>query len=185
MSTTSTSSLTAPSPWRSASISRRRVGSARTWNTSGMATYYYRDICLVNDMSGGDRCQPAQLGQHLRQLCRRLVGVVATHVDHLLGDPHLEVLGRLLADLVPALAVPEELERAPDLRGIAADGAARLLELADHVIDGLVVAAGDVPHVAVARDEAQRGLARRADPERRGGRVPAPWGCGRRPFTFG
>src|SRR3989442_4772216 len=141
-----------------------------------MPTYYYRDICLVNDMSGGDRCQPAQLGQHLRQLGRRLVGVVATHVDHLLGDPHLEVLGRLLADLVPALAVPEELERAPDLRGIAADGAARLLELADHVLDGLVVAAGDVPHVAVARDEAQRGLARRADPERRGWALLRAWG---------
>src|SRR5437016_11794630 len=98
MSTTSTSSLTDRSPWRSALISRRRVGSARTWNTSGMATYYYRDICLVNDISGGDRCQPAQLDQHLLQFGRRLCGVVATHVDNLLANLDLEVLRRLLAD---------------------------------------------------------------------------------------
>src|ERR1700730_13427598 len=50
MSTTSTSSPTERSPFRSASTRRRRVGSARIWNTSGMATYYSSDICFVNDM---------------------------------------------------------------------------------------------------------------------------------------
>src|SRR5713101_8622154 len=50
MSTTWTSSLTERSPSRSASTMRRRVGSARIWNTSGMATYYYSDICLINNM---------------------------------------------------------------------------------------------------------------------------------------
>src|SRR2546429_559538 len=168
MSTSSTSSLTERSPWRSASISRRRVGSARTWNTSGIPTYYCSVICLVNDMSGGgDWLKAAQLGQHLGQPGRRSVRGVAPHVDDLLGDAHLQVLARLLEHLVPVLAVPEELMRAPDLRGIAPDGAARVLEFADDVLDGLVVAAGDVPDVRVARDQAQRGLARGADPERR------------------
>src|ERR1700682_695641 len=51
MSTASTSSLTERSPPRSASTSRRRVGSARIWNMSGMATYYPSDICFVNDIS--------------------------------------------------------------------------------------------------------------------------------------
>src|SRR6266567_1057459 len=133
MSTNSTSSLTERSPWRSASISRRRVGSARTWNTSGIPTYYCSIICLVNDMSGGgDWLEAAQLGQHLG----------------------------------PILAVPEELKRAPDLRGIAPDGAARVLKFADDVPHGLVVAAGDVPDVGMPRDQTQRGLARRPDPER-------------------
>src|SRR2546429_8348281 len=113
MSTSSTSSLTERSPWRSASISRRRVGSARTWNTSGTPTYYCSVICLVNDMSGGDWLEAAQLGQHLGQPGRRSVRVVAAHIDHLLRDPDLEVLARLLEHLVPILAVPEELKRAP------------------------------------------------------------------------
>src|ERR1700674_393592 len=51
MSTTSTSSLTERSPARSSSMSRRRVGSARIWNASGMAIHYYSDICLVNNIS--------------------------------------------------------------------------------------------------------------------------------------
>src|SRR6202165_5696678 len=51
MSTTSTSSLTERSPARSSSMRRRRVGSARIWNASGMAIHYYIDICLVNNIS--------------------------------------------------------------------------------------------------------------------------------------
>src|SRR5438309_1567551 len=83
MSTNSTSSLTERSPWRSASISRRRVGSARTWNTSGIPTYYCSNICLVNDMSGGDAFQAAHLGQ----LGRRLLAVVeALDAVHLVLD---------------------------------------------------------------------------------------------------
>src|SRR5713101_4568358 len=50
MSTTWTSSLTERSPSRSASTIRRRVGSARIWNTSGTTTYYSSNICLVNNM---------------------------------------------------------------------------------------------------------------------------------------
>src|SRR2546430_16638745 len=89
MSTSSTSSLTERSPWRSASISRRRVGSARTWNTSGTPTYYCSVICLVNDMSGGgDWLEAAELKQHLNQPGRRFVQVVAAPADDLLGDGH-------------------------------------------------------------------------------------------------
>src|SRR6185503_20758835 len=52
MSTASTSSLTERSPVRSASTRRRRVGSPRISNTSAMATYYWCDICLVNNAIG-------------------------------------------------------------------------------------------------------------------------------------
>src|SRR5690242_2429175 len=51
MSTTWTSSLTDRSPPRRASTMRRRVGSARTWNTSGTAIYYSSNIFRVNNTS--------------------------------------------------------------------------------------------------------------------------------------
>src|SRR5438876_2594806 len=50
MSTRPTSSPTERSPPRSASIRRRRVGSARIWKASGMPIHYSYDICLVNDI---------------------------------------------------------------------------------------------------------------------------------------
>src|SRR5213593_2515264 len=141
MSTTWTSSPTERSPRRSTSTIRRRVGSARTWKTSATTTYYYSDIYRVNDISSGRHPLDApQLGQHLGQFGRRLLRVLPAHVDHLLGDSQLEVLARHLDDLALVLAVPQELDRAPDLLGVAADRAAGVLELADQVLDRLGVA---------------------------------------------
>src|SRR6266513_321801 len=50
MSTMPTSSFTERSPPRSASMRRRRVGSARIWKASGTPIHYSNDICLVNDI---------------------------------------------------------------------------------------------------------------------------------------
>src|SRR5438876_1565899 len=168
MSTTSTSSLIDRSPLRSASMIRRRVGSASTWNTSGIGTYYCSDIYRVNNMSSGCHAlETAQVGQGLGDLLRQPHRLVAPQVDHLLGDAELEQFPGQLEQLAPVLAVPSELERAADLRGIAADLSAGGVELLDDLLDELGVSARDVPDVGVARREPERAVALGADPDRR------------------
>src|SRR5438270_3996148 len=111
--------------------------------------------------------QLAQVGQRLRDLLREARRIAAAEVDHLLRDTLLEVRAALVEQLRAGRAVPPELERAPDLRCVTADGRARLVELLAELAHPRRVAAGGVPHVGVARDEPERGLARGADPERR------------------
>src|SRR5256885_7688017 len=131
MSTISTSCPTERSPLRRASMRRRRVGSARTWNTSGIPTYYCSDICRVNDMSGADWFELAHVGQGLGDLLGLRHRLVAADVHDLFGDAELEQSAREVDQLVAVLAVPIELQRAPDLGLVTADRAARLLELRD------------------------------------------------------
>jgi len=71
--------------------------------------------------SGCHALEKAQVGQGLGDLLRQPHRLVAPQVDHLLGDAKLEQSPGQLEQLVPVLAVPSELERAPDFRGIAAD----------------------------------------------------------------
>src|SRR5207244_4504064 len=169
ISTSSTSSLTERSPSRRASMRRRRVGSARTWKTSGMATYYYSEIYRVNNMSlPGDALEPAELRQRLGDLLRQPDGVVAAQVDHLLCDAELQQFSGKLDQLIPVLAIPTELERAADLGGVAAHPTAGIVEFLDDLRHELWVAARDVPHIRVASGQPERGLALGADPDRWG-----------------
>src|SRR5205823_3334110 len=167
MSTTWTSSPTERSPRLSASTIRRRVGSARTWKTSATTTYYYSDICRVNNTSGADRLQATQLRQQLGDLLGRPLGVVAAQVDDLLGHAQLVVLARQFDQVGRLLALPAELQRLADLRRVPADRDTRVLELADHLLDEGGVAARDIPHVRVTRGQPERTLALGADPQRR------------------
>src|SRR5579859_650461 len=109
----------------------------------------------------------AQFGQGLRDLVRQGERLAAANVDHLLGDALLEVHAAPVQQLGPVAAVPVELHRAPDLRRVAADRRARLLEHSDEPARPLRVAPGRVPHVGVTGYEPDRGLPRRADPDRR------------------
>src|SRR5690242_19765889 len=114
---------------------RRRVGSARTWNTSGITTYYCNDIYRVNNISsGGDAVEAAQVGQHLGHLLGQPVGVIAAQVDHLLGHAQLEQLAAEVDQLVAVVAVPAVLERAADLGRVAPNRDADLVELGDEEI---------------------------------------------------
>src|SRR5258708_33764204 len=89
MSTASTSSLTDRSPPRRASTMRRRVGSASTWNTSGMTTYYFSDIYRVNNISSGsDAVEAAQVRQRLGHLLGKPIRRVAAAGSYLLGHSH-------------------------------------------------------------------------------------------------
>src|ERR1700716_37722 len=73
MSTTSTSSVTERSPARSSSMRRRRVGSARIWNASGMAIHYYSDICPVNNILSSLRDGLSLTPDGRAQECRQLI----------------------------------------------------------------------------------------------------------------
>src|SRR5690242_13077270 len=157
ISTRPTNSLTDRSPPRRASTSRRRVGSARTWNTSGMTTYYCYDICRVNDILGTYSClRFPEVGQRLGDPLRQRLRALAAQVDHLLGDALLLELRRQLDELPSILAVPAELDRPPDLGRVAAHRPTRFLEHRGQLLDALGVTSGDVPHVGVAGDEAKR-----------------------------
>src|SRR5258708_2358161 len=168
MSTASTSSLTARAPPRRAWTMRRRVGSARTWNTSGMTTYYCSDIYRVNNISSGsDAVEPAEVRQRLGHFLGEPVRLIAAEVNHLLGHAELEQPAAEVQQLLAIVAVPAVLQRAADLRPGATDRDANFVELGDEVLDERRVAARDVPHVGVPRGEAEGGVALRANPHRR------------------
>src|SRR5437879_11733274 len=94
--------------------------------------------------------------------------MVPANVDDLLCDPELEQAAREVDQSVAVLAVPVELERAPDLSLIPTDGAARLFELRDQRLDLVWTPTRDVPHVGVTRGQLERGVALGPDPDRRG-----------------
>src|SRR5438874_10104566 len=152
MSTTPTSSPTERSPPRSASIRRRRVGSARIWKASGTPIHYSNDICLVNDIfralapdahaeerrqlaegsrRGANRPSPTfparlpSLADHLENALHTVDGEVEP------GDDAIEVQERH-HELTPALAlrhVDLELEvESPEGQGPFA--------IADEVVEG-------------------------------------------------
>src|SRR5438309_10894121 len=168
MSTTSTTSLTERSPPRSASTMRRRVGSARTWNTSGMPTYYCRDIYRVNNISSGaNRRELPQVGEQLGDLLAQLLRFVAAQVDDLFRDALGEELARQVEQLIARIPVPAELDGVADVFRVTADGATCLVEHRSPLPDLFRISAGDVPHVGVAGDQPEHGRAGAADPERR------------------
>src|SRR5260370_13201271 len=170
VSTASRSSSTDRSPPRRASTMRRRVGSASTWNTSGMTTYYFSDIYRVNNISsGGDAVEGAQVRQRLGHLLGKPIRLVAAEVDHLLGHSELEEPAAEVQQLLASVAVPAVLQRAADLGRIATDSDANFVELGDEVLDKGRVAARDVPDVGVPRDQPERGVALHADPDGRVG----------------
>src|SRR5581483_5182159 len=111
--------------------------------------------------------QLPQIRKGLRNLRREPLGLVATQVDHLLRDSLLEEIAALLHQLLARGPVPAELERSPDLRRVATDRGARLLQLLALLAHPRRVATRRVPHVGVPSDQAHRRLTGRADPQRR------------------
>src|ERR1700687_3498300 len=100
-----------------------------------------------------DAIQLAQVGQRVGDLFGQRLARVASQVDARFSDAELQVLPAQLEQLTAILAVPAELERPPDLGGIAPDRAAGLMENRGELFDPLRVSAGDVPDVRVPRHE--------------------------------
>src|ERR1700674_1825949 len=114
-----------------------------------------------------DALEPTQVRERLSDLAAEPHRIVASQVDDLLGHTLCGVAGRELEQLVPILAIPAELDRAPDLRRIATDGGARLFEHRRELLHAGGVAAGDVPHIGMPRDEPQRAWTGGPNPDRR------------------
>src|SRR6202011_1417435 len=152
MSTMSTSSLTERSPARSSSMSRRRVGSARIWNASGMAIHYYIDICPVNNISlaltaDAHAEEGRQLAEGLRRRTNRPAPTVPTRLpslpDHL-EHPLMPIDGQVEpgTDAVAMQQGHHEVAPAPALRDVDLEPEVktpqrqRPVAIADQVVEG-------------------------------------------------
>src|ERR1700736_4279967 len=111
--------------------------------------------------------ESAQVGESFGDSFGQRVGMLATQVDDLLRDAHLEEPSTKIDELAAVYAIPTKLEGAPDLGWIAAHGSAGLIEHRRELLDPVGVAAGDVPDIGVTRDQAQSCLARSTNPDRR------------------
>src|ERR1700736_6405328 len=152
MSTMSTRSLTERSPARSSSMSRRRVGSARIWNASGMAIHYYIDICPVNNISlaltvDAHAEEGRQLAEGLRRRTNRPARTVPARLPslpHHLEHPLMPIDGQVEpgTDAVAMQQGHYEVAPTPALRYIDLEPEVkppqpqRRVAIADQVVEG-------------------------------------------------